>query len=159
MLFIRRVCTCRKGANETYMHKVVNLYSKIMLDLKHPPSSYSTGKDKKTKCRDEYHAALKNPSSGRFKPRCNLDGTYAKVQCSGSDCYCADKDGNEIMGTKTPMVAGKPVCEKPGMCFWPRFFPSAIPEGNEGKQFMQVKTLLKQRQDEYFWSQSKYSLY
>ena len=120
--YLRRVCTCRKGANETYMHKVVNLYSTIMLDLKHPPSSYSTGKDKKTKCQDEYHAALKNPSSGRFKPRCNLDGTYAKVQCSGSDCYCADKDGNEIMGTKTPMVAGKPVCEKPGMCFWPRFF-------------------------------------
>lgn len=120
--YLRRVCTCRKGANKTYMHKVVNLYSTIMLDLKHPPSSYSTGKDKKTKCRDEYHAALKNPSSGRFKPRCNLDGTYAKVQCSGSDCYCADKDGNEIMGTKTPMVAGKPVCEKPGMCFWPRFF-------------------------------------
>ena len=74
-----------------------------------------TGGDEKTKCQREYLAASKNPGSGHFKPRCDLNGSYADVQCRGSDCYCADKDGNEIVGTKTPVVSGKPNCKKPCM--------------------------------------------
>ena len=48
------------------------------------------------------------------------------------------------MGTKTPMVAGKPVCEKPGTFTSLGFFvcTSVINEGNVGKQFIQVKPYL-----------------
>merc|ERR1712168_1603410 len=49
---------------------------------------------------------------GAFKPRCNADGTYAKVQCNPSSgyCWCATKKGKTIRGTS---VRGKkPKCGK-----------------------------------------------
>ena len=68
---------------------------------------------KETKCQREYLSATKNSAPGRFVPRCKLDGSYADVQCRGSVCYCVDKDGNEIIGTKTPLASGKPNCKEP----------------------------------------------
>lgn len=75
----------------------------------------TTVEQEATKCQKEYLAATKNPAPGRFTPRCKLDGSYADVQCKGSVCYCVDKDGNEIIGTKTPVASGKPVCKEPCM--------------------------------------------
>lgn len=49
---------------------------------------------------------------GRFKPRCNRDGTYEKMQCltigvGKETCWCVDSDGKEIIGTR---VLGKAYC-------------------------------------------------
>ena len=74
---------------------------------------YSTEEKETTECQKEYFSATKNPVPGRFVPRCNLDGSYADVQCDGSACYCVDKYGKEIIGTRTPIVSGKPVCKEP----------------------------------------------
>jgi len=42
-------------------------------------------------------------------PRCNEDGSFADVQCcaSSGECYCVDKDGKEIVGTRQH---GHPAC-------------------------------------------------
>jgi len=49
---------------------------------------------------------------GAFKPNCNPDGTYAKVQCNPSSgyCWCAKKDGKGIRGTSVP-PGETPNCE------------------------------------------------
>ena len=73
----------------------------------------TTEEKETTKCQKEYLAATKNPAPGRFVPRCDLNGSYADVQCRGSVCYCVDKDGNEIIGTRTPVASGNPVCKEP----------------------------------------------
>ena len=33
-------------------------------------------------------------------PFCDEDGFFSKEQCSGSECWCCDKCGNELHGTK-----------------------------------------------------------
>lgn len=70
---------------------------------------------KETKCQREFVAATKDTAVDGFIPRCKLDGSYADVQCRGSVCFCVDKDGNEITGTKTPLASGKPNCTAPCM--------------------------------------------
>ena len=54
-----------------------------------------------TRCQDQRERALQNRAPGRFIPRCKEDGSFEEIQCQGSFCYCVDKDGNEIYGTKT----------------------------------------------------------
>ena len=46
---------------------------------------------------------------GRFMPQCEPDGNYSQIQCWASTgyCWCADKDGKEVYGTR---VRGKPDC-------------------------------------------------
>ncbi|KAJ7381019.1 hypothetical protein OS493_004614 [Desmophyllum pertusum] len=46
---------------------------------------------------------------GGFSPSCKLNGDYEEVQCHGSTgyCWCVDKLGNELEGTRT---RGKPNC-------------------------------------------------
>lgn len=74
----------------------------------------TTEEKETTKCQKEYLAATKNPVPGRFVPRCDLDGSYADVQCSGSVCYCVDKEtGGEVTGTRTSIETGRPVCKEP----------------------------------------------
>lgn len=36
---------------------------------------------------------------GQYKPKCTLDGQYEPIQCQGSECWCVDGIGNEILGT------------------------------------------------------------
>ena len=45
-------------------------------------------------------------------PRCNSDGSFSKIQCwaATGQCWCVDKDGNEIQGTRSS--ASKPKCPK-----------------------------------------------
>jgi len=50
--------------------------------------------------------------AGRFKPRCNRDGSYEKMQCleggsRGETCWCVDSNGKELIGTR---VSGKASC-------------------------------------------------
>ncbi|XP_078349655.1 thyroglobulin-like isoform X1 [Oculina patagonica] len=46
---------------------------------------------------------------GRFVPKCEVDGSYSKIQCwpSTGYCWCVDNDGAELQGTR---VRGKPTC-------------------------------------------------
>lgn len=75
---------------------------------------YTTEEKETTKCQKEYLAATKNPVPGRYVPRCDLDGSYANVQCRGSVCYCVDKEtGGEVIGTRTSIETGRPVCKEP----------------------------------------------
>lgn len=68
--------------------------------------------DRLTKCQDQRQRALENRAPGSFIPRCKEDGGFEEIQCQGSVCYCVDKDGNEIYGTKTSRP-GTPNCLVP----------------------------------------------
>lgn len=54
------------------------------------------------------------PMVGAFLPSCKLNGDYEEVQCHGSTgfCWCVDKLGNEMLGTRT---RGEPNCTFSGM--------------------------------------------
>ena len=54
------------------------------------------------------------PMVGAFLPSCKLNGDYEEVQCHGSTgyCWCVDKLGNELPGTRT---RGEPNCTLSGM--------------------------------------------
>uniref|UniRef100_A0A1A8IC52 Testican-2 n=1 Tax=Nothobranchius kuhntae TaxID=321403 RepID=A0A1A8IC52_NOTKU len=45
---------------------------------------------------------------GRFIPSCNEDGYYRKQQCDQGKCWCVDKNGGEVAGSRT---RGKPDCD------------------------------------------------
>ncbi|GAB1605669.1 hypothetical protein Ahia01_000849200, partial [Argonauta hians] len=40
---------------------------------------------------------------GAFIPRCEPDGTFSRVQCHGSECFCSHSDGTQIPGFKAPI--------------------------------------------------------
>ncbi|XP_060692796.1 testican-1 [Hemiscyllium ocellatum] len=48
---------------------------------------------------------------GTFIPRCNEDGYYKSIQChrSTGQCWCADKYGNELPGSR---MEGTPTCDE-----------------------------------------------
>ena len=41
--------------------------------------------------------------AGKYVPRCRVDGTYDEVQCDvvAGQCWCVDRDGKEIRGTRS----------------------------------------------------------
>lgn len=42
----------------------------------------------------------------KYVPRCRVDGTYDEVQCDliVGECWCVDRDGREIGGTRSEGV-------------------------------------------------------
>ena len=63
-----------------------------------------------TACWKSYQDALKSDSTNRFVPWCRPDGSYSPVQCYRSYCYCVNRDGQEIINTRTFIETGKPRC-------------------------------------------------
>ena len=59
--------------------------------------------DKLTPCQEAYKEAIQNPKVGGYIPRCKDDGGFENMQCGGTSgqCWCVDKDGREIPGTRT----------------------------------------------------------
>ncbi|XP_055034600.1 CD74 molecule, major histocompatibility complex, class II invariant chain a isoform X1 [Misgurnus anguillicaudatus] len=59
-----------------------------------------------TKCKLE---SVKEVKPGFFRPQCDEEGNYLPMQCwhSTGYCWCVDKNGNEIKGTR---IRGKPIC-------------------------------------------------
>lgn len=65
----------------------------------------------KTKCQHEREVALgsggaffpRDARVGHFIPQCDEHGHYLPTQCHGSTgyCWCVDRDGNEIDGTRS----------------------------------------------------------
>ena len=53
-----------------------------------------------TPCLRRQLEARRNKRLGVFVPRCLTDGSYAKVQCHGSICFCMNEEGEEVPGTR-----------------------------------------------------------
>lgn len=52
---------------------------------------------------------IDDQSTAVFMPVCRPDGSYVPEQCDSSigQCWCVDKNGNELVGTR---VSGSPAC-------------------------------------------------
>ena len=70
--------------------------------------------DKLSPCQEAYKKATQNPKVGSYIPRCKDDGSFENIQCEGESghCWCVDKDGSEIPGTRT---TGNLQCPDPGI--------------------------------------------
>ncbi|XP_063804473.1 nidogen-2 [Pseudophryne corroboree] len=71
-----------------------------------------------TSCLEKRRALLGDapPRGPRpFVPECDSEGNYVPLQCYGSTgyCWCVNKDGEEIEGTKTAPGQGPPQCGAP----------------------------------------------
>lgn len=73
---------------------------------------FATLEDPLTPCQKQYQECWRNPVAGRSVPLCKPDGTYSKVQCYLSTCYCVDTNGNQIRGTSVNSLRdGLPNCD------------------------------------------------
>ncbi|XP_029891423.1 nidogen-1 isoform X3 [Aquila chrysaetos chrysaetos] len=93
----------------------------------------------KTKCQHEREVALGSGGTffpreirvGHFIPQCDEHGNYLPTQCHSSSgyCWCVDRDGNEIDGTKSgPGV--RPPClstAAPPVVIGPSVRPDTVP--------------------------------
>ncbi|XP_075049415.1 nidogen-2 [Mixophyes fleayi] len=57
----------------------------------------------------------RGPRPGLFVPECDSEGNYSPLQCHGSTgyCWCVNKEGEEIEGTRTSPGRGPPRCGAP----------------------------------------------
>ena len=53
-------------------------------------------------CLRQQLEARRNKRLGVFVPKCRPDGGYEEIQCHGSVCFCTDKEGEEVTGTRVP---------------------------------------------------------
>uniref|UniRef100_A0A8B9N5V0 Nidogen-1 n=1 Tax=Accipiter nisus TaxID=211598 RepID=A0A8B9N5V0_9AVES len=97
------------------------------------------GEMEKTKCQREREVALGSGGTffqreirvGHFIPQCDEHGNYLPTQCHSSSgyCWCVDRDGNEIDGTKSgPGV--QPPClstAAPPVVIGPSVRPDTVP--------------------------------
>ena len=51
-----------------------------------------------TKCQKEVQWRLM--TAHPFVPVCKRDGSFEHAQCSAGECWCVDKSGDEIAGTR-----------------------------------------------------------
>ena len=64
-----------------------------------------------TSCQTEYSEKSKNwLLKGRYLPRCKEDGGYLQKQCDKSVCFCVNKHGVEIYGTRMNISDGDVMC-------------------------------------------------
>ena len=78
---------------------------------------------KLTVCQQQYQQQSASSVPGVFIPRCKPDGSYDDVQCRGSVCFCVDRRGNELRGTRVSIGEGSPKCAMPGVVkFFKAFF-------------------------------------
>lgn len=64
-----------------------------------------------TPCQKEFSEKSRNwLLKGRQLPRCQPDGSYSKKQCFKSFCYCVNKYGVEIYGTRKNISVGDVMC-------------------------------------------------
>ena len=63
----------------------------------------------KTKCQKDADKAAKS-SDRAFVPQCDENGAFKKTQCHNGQCWCVNKNGKELKGTRTEF--GNPPCEQ-----------------------------------------------
>ena len=56
-----------------------------------------------TNCEKRIKVAIETMENGdpMFGPRCEPDGSFSKLQCWDGECWCVDKNGVAINGTKS----------------------------------------------------------
>jgi len=63
-------------------------------------------------CSKKYNY-LKNSGYWVDLPKCDADGYYSMIQCDKHDCWCSDRDGNEIGSRQSKFnVRTRLVCER-----------------------------------------------
>ncbi|CAH1775402.1 unnamed protein product, partial [Owenia fusiformis] len=67
---------------------------------------------------------------GAYKPDCTENGEFEKIQCHGSVCWCVDKQGRDITGTRGQI--GEIQCEE-----------GVVPIGGKGNKD-RIKPIIKQ---------------
>ena len=69
-----------------------------------------------TSCQIEHNKAKELPPIGRFTPHCKDDGSWHETQCHGSTgyCWCVDKKGKELLGSRIHGRLGRPNCTEDG---------------------------------------------
>ena len=65
-------------------------------------------------CQRQYQEHWKHPGMGRYVPRCNSDGSFDKVQCHGSSCFCVDQNGNRKSGSFMSQAVSQIRCSDDG---------------------------------------------
>ncbi|XP_048341715.1 nidogen-1 [Sphaerodactylus townsendi] len=94
------------------------------------------GEQEKTKCQYEQEQVLTfglrgARPVGQFIPQCDVYGNYLPTQCHSSSgyCWCVDRDGNEIDGTRTGPGIQPPCLSTvaPPVAVGPSVKPDAIP--------------------------------
>ena len=64
-----------------------------------------------TPCQKEFSEKSRNwLLKGRQLPRCNPDGSYSQKQCHKSYCFCVNKDGVRIYGSRKNISDGDVMC-------------------------------------------------
>lgn len=67
--------------------------------------------DPLTACQQQYQERWRKPVKGRAVPLCMPDGSYSKLQCYLSTCYCVDENGIQLRGTSVNALRdGLPFC-------------------------------------------------
>lgn len=89
--------------------KNVELLSVVMLSV-----IFTLSVDGPTVCQHHFQEASRNTFPGIYIPDCKPSGGYEDVQCRGSYCFCVDKRGNELKGTRMSVSEGRPRCDRPG---------------------------------------------
>lgn len=69
-----------------------------------------------TLCQQQLQLYIRSDDHRQLEPSCNADGSYRDIQCYGSQCYCVNSRGVEILGTRKSFIDGKPNCEED--CKW-----------------------------------------
>ena len=66
-------------------------------------NSFSVIANNLTKCEELFRTAIEAMENGdpMFGPRCEPDGSFSKLQCWDGKCWCVDKNGVVIDGTKS----------------------------------------------------------
>ncbi|KAM6280871.1 nidogen-1 isoform 2-T2 [Porphyrio hochstetteri] len=97
------------------------------------------GEVEKTKCQREREVALgsgapfysKEIKVGHFIPQCDDHGNYLPTQCHASSgyCWCVDRDGNEIDGTRSRLGVQPPCLSTaaPPVIIGPSVRPDTVP--------------------------------
>uniref|UniRef100_A0AAZ3S0B1 Nidogen 1a n=1 Tax=Oncorhynchus tshawytscha TaxID=74940 RepID=A0AAZ3S0B1_ONCTS len=70
------------------------------------------------------------PVPGQYVPTCDSQGAYEASQCHGSigHCWCVDRNGLEIPGTRTGPGRGRPLCIEQGPTVRPAVGPTPRPD-------------------------------
>ncbi|NP_001088178.1 nidogen 2 L homeolog precursor [Xenopus laevis] len=68
--------------------------------------------EKRQQLLGQLHSRGPHPIVGQFVPECDVEGNYVPLQCHGSTghCWCVDKLGEEVAGTRTPPGRPSPNC-------------------------------------------------
>ncbi|XP_051506488.1 CD74 molecule, major histocompatibility complex, class II invariant chain a isoform X2 [Myxocyprinus asiaticus] len=89
------------------IHKPMNSMPLLMDQEEEVKGTPAAAVELERKCQLE---SVKEVRPGFFRPQCDEQGNYLPLQCwhSTGYCWCVDKDGNEIKGTR---IRGRPKCD------------------------------------------------